>query len=148
MDAVETMAAKVKAIEVMNVPLGTSALLLVGLGLNDIAIPAIGALTKLPPIAVGPAIAIVSQLPAVKKILGSTMAGVISATAVAMAIDQQLNIRGKTATLVSRLVGKILPPTETAGLAGASAPATVGQIAPEEFMSEQERRVLATLRVK
>ena len=140
----EDIAKRVGAVELYKIPVGKAILLLAGLGISETLIPTASALTRLPPIATGPALAIVSQLPITKRFLGDTMATVIATTAVAIAVDQQLNIRGRTAALVASITGRLAP----APTAGPAAPVAMGQVAPAALMSEQERRTMATLRIR
>jgi len=154
MAIIESTAARIKRIEVAKIPLGQAALLLAGLGISDVLVGSISGITRMPGVISGPALAVISQLSVVKKLIGSTMAGVLAATAVAVGIDQQIGLREKTSALVSRIVPGRAP---LAGLksrlsaASSAAPsrpsAVLGQV-PEELLSEQERRIISTLQVR
>ena len=141
----EGIATKIKGVKVAGLPIGDAALLLAGFGINDVIVPTVTTLTKLNiPIVVGPGVALLTQLGAVKKILGPTMANALAITAIMIGVDEQIGLRAKTRSLVSSLVGRVLP-APTAG-APAQPTASLGQ-APV-FVSEQERRTAATLRIR
>lgn len=155
MAAIENIASRIKGVKVAKIPIGQAALLLAGLGISDVLVGSISGITKMPGLISGPALAILLQLGAVKKLVGSTMADVLAATAVAVGIDQQIALREKTSALVGRIVPGRAP---LAGLKSrlSSAPRVVpspktstalGQV-PEELLSEQERRIISTLQVR
>jgi len=144
--SLENITAKVKAVKVAGIPLGDAILILFGLGLNDALIPVATRLVKMPIIS-GGAIAVLSKLPVIERFLGSTMANVISATAVATGVDQQIALRARIHSLVSSLVGRAAPTAGVSALAGpskSSAPVSLGQAE----VSEPERRILEALKAR
>ena len=156
MAVIESTVARIKRIEVAKIPLGQAALLLAGLGISDVLVGSITGITRLPAMLSGPVLAIVSQLGAVKKIIGSTMADVLAATAVAVSIDQTIGLRDRTKALVGRIVPGGAPLAglrsrlagiSTSAAAAARPSASLGQL-PEELLSEQERRIISTLQVR
>jgi len=122
--SLENITAKVKAVKVAGIPLGDAILILFGLGLNDALIPVATRLVKMPIISGG----------------ASTLANVISATAVATGVDQQIALRARIHSLVTSLVGRAAPTAGVSALAGpskSSAPVSLGQAE----VSEPERRI-------
>lgn len=145
MEAIERMSARIKDIKLAGVPVGDALLILVGLGINDALVPAATRLVRAPIIS-GGLIAFLSKLPMIERFIGPTLASVISATAVATGIEDQIALRGRTHAIVSSLVGRVAPIAGIAKTAGASpspAPVSLGQV-----ISEQERRILESLKAR
>ena len=143
MNGLERVASRVKETKIFGIPIGDSLLLLIGLGVNDALIPTISRIIPVPQLSGllgGAAIGVISKLPIVERFLGSTMANVISATAVATGIDYQLGLRAKVQSLVSSIM-----PARTAGVitSGASTPQAVSL---GQAVSEQEKRILEALK--
>lgn len=150
MDAVESLAAKVDRFEVAQIPVGKAALLLTGLGLNQALVPVLAGLLKGIPLSSlisGGGLAVLARLGIVKRVIGPTMSNVLMATAIAVGVDQEVDLSGKVQALVSRIIpGAVTAgvPATTAGVEGSSTPTALGQ-APA--LTEQERRILSSLRV-
>ena len=149
MRAIESGVSRIGKIKVANVPLGQSILLLAGLGISEALVPLLTPLLKIPALS-GAALSVVVKLPVVSRLIGHTMSDVLSATSVAVGLDQTLRIRERAQGLVSSLVGRIGVRTQgaRAALSGASpAPARVSLGQDFGPVSEQERRILGTFRV-
>ena len=147
MNTLERISSRIQDVKVFNVPIGDAILLLAGLGINDALVPAISKFIPIPNLSAvigGSAIGAISKLPAVERILGPTMSNVISATAVATGLDYQIGIRDKVRNLVSSITGGKTTTVSTGGISAIeSSPAvSLGQA----DISEQERRILATMR--
>lgn len=154
MIGLQRVSEKIKKIKLAGIPVGNALLLLVGLGLNDALVPAASKILKAPILA-GAGIAFLAKIKIVEKFLGPTLADVLSATAIATGIEDQISLRGRTHALVASLVGKISPTAGISALKGtsasnsAAAPAspattTLGQV----DISEQESRILSTLKAR
>ena len=139
----ENISAKVKNTKVFGVPIGDAILLLVGLGVSDALIPIVNKVAKLPIIS-GAGLAALVKIPAVEKVLGPTMSNVLSATSIAVGTDEQFAVRGKVESLLSSVTG-VVPglapstPVHTSGIPESISTPVVNN------MSEQERRILATM---
>lgn len=147
MKAIENITGKVGDFKLMNIPLGQAMLLLAGLGLNDIMVPMLTNVLKMP-ILSGAAISVVTKLPIVENFIGPTLADVLAATAIATGIDEQIQLRSRTKNLVAGLIGKIGVPVATAGVNLGAAPRKVALGADLGMVSEPERRILATMQVR
>jgi len=150
MEAIERIAGKVGAFKVADVPVGQAALLLTGLGLSEGLLPLLTPMLKQPVLS-GAALAVIARLPIVKRILGTTISDVLMATAMAVGLDQQINIRGRMQGYVASLVGRITPTAgisaKTAGTGGAGKASPILGENNERMLTEQERRMLSALRV-
>ena len=145
MNGLESISSRVKESKIFGIPIGDSLLLLIGLGINDALIPAVSRLIPIPQVSGllgGAALGVVSKLPIVERFLGPTMANVISATAVAVGLDQQLAVRAKVQSLLSSVM-----PVKTAGIVTSEASQAVPVSLGQADVSEQERRILAGLKV-
>ena len=144
MNALENISSKIKQTKIFGIPIGDSILLLIGLGVSDSLIPAVSRIIPIPQLSgilSGAAIGAVSKVPAVERLLGPTMANVISATAVAVGVDYQIGLKAEVQSLVSSVL-----PVKTSGVitggVSSAAPVSLGQA----DVSEQERRILETLK--
>lgn len=140
----EKLVGKIKDTKFAGVPIGDALLLLVGLGINDALVPTLTRLVKFP-ILSGASIAFLSKLPMSERFLGPTMANVISATAIAVGVEDTIALKARVQAFISSITGRIAP-TAGAITSGASSntPVSLGQV----NISEQERRILETLKVK
>ena len=146
MRAIESGVSRIGKIKVANVPLGQSILLLAGLGISEALIPLLTPFLKIPALS-GGALSVVVKLPIVSRLIGPTLSDVLSATSIAVGLDQTLNIRERAKGLVSGLVGRVgLKGARATALAG-PAPARVSLGQDFGAVSEQERRILGTFRV-
>ena len=147
MNAIEKGVSKIGKIKVANVPLGQSILLLAGLGISEALVPLLTPFLKVPALS-GGALSVVVKLPIVSRLIGPTLSDVLSATSIAVGLDQTLNIRERAKGLVAGLVGRVGVKTQgvRAALAG-PAPARVSLGQDFGSVSEQERRILGTFRV-
>ena len=148
MEIIEKGLSKVGKFEVVNIPVGQAVLLLAGLGLNDIMVPALTSFLKMP-ILSGAAISVISKLPVVEKFIGPTLSDVLAATAIATGIDEQFQLRNRTKSMVSGLLSKVgVSTVATTGVNTQAAVSTRGVALGKDFgmMSEPERRILATMR--
>ena len=147
MRAIESGVSRIGKIKVANIPLGQSILLLAGLGISEALVPLLTPYLKIPVLS-GGALSVVAKLPIVSRLIGPTMSDVLSATSIAVGLDQTLRIRERAQGLVSGLVGKLGVRTKEvkAALAG---PAPERVSLGQDFgpVSEQERRILGTFRV-
>jgi len=142
--SLERITSRVKETKVLGVPIGDAMLLLIGLGVSEAIVPVLTRFVKFPIIS-GAGIGVIAKLPAIERLLGPTAANVISATALATGLDHQIALRDKIQTIVSSIVGKISPvATSGAITSGVTQPISLGQA----DVSEQERRILETLRVR
>ena len=147
MNAIEKGVSKIGKIKVANVPLGQSILLLAGLGISEALVPLLTPFLKVPALS-GGALSVVVKLPIVSRLIGPTLSDVLSATSIAVGLDQTLNIRERAKGLVAGLVGRV--GVKTAGVRAALAgPAPARVSLGQDFgsVSEQERRILGTFRV-
>lgn len=150
MDAIESLASRVEEFDVAQVPVGKSALLLTGLGLNEALVPVVSALLRGIPLSSlisGGGLAFLARLGPVKRILGPTMSNVLMATAIAVGIDNEIDMTGKVRALVSSIVPGAGAATSgvPAQTAGAESSPAVG-LGQAEALTEQERRILSSLR--
>jgi len=147
MKAIESGVSRIGKIKVANVPLGQSILLLAGLGISEALVPLLTPFLKIPALS-GGALSVIVKLPMVSRIIGPTLSDVLSATSIAVGLDQTLRIRERAQGLVSGLVGRLGVKTAGARVALASpAPARVSLGQDFGAVSEQERRILGTFRV-
>jgi len=147
MKAIESGVSRIGKIKVANVPLGQSILLLAGLGISEALVPLLTPFLKIPALS-GGALSVIVKLPMVSRIIGPTLSDVLSATSIAVGLDQTLRIRERAQSLVSGLVGRL--GVKTAGVRAALAgPAPARVSLGQDFgaVSEQERRILGTFRV-
>lgn len=147
MAAIEKGISRIGKIKVANVPVGQSILLLAGLGMSEALVPLLTPFLKIPALS-GGALSVIVKLPMVSRLIGPTLSDVLSATSIAVGLDQTLNIRERAKGLVSGLVGRL--GVKTAGARAAlSGPAPERVSLGQDFgpVSEQERRILGTFRV-
>jgi len=147
MNAIEKGVSRIGKIKVANVPLGQSILLLAGLGISEALVPLLTPFLKVPALS-GGALSVVVKLPIVSRLIGPTLSDVLSATSIAVGLDQTLNIRARAQSFVAGLVGRV--GVKTAGVKAALAgPAPARVSLGQDFgsVSEQERRILGTFRV-
>lgn len=148
MKAIESGVSRIGKIKVANIPLGQSILLLAGLGISEALIPLLTPFLKVPALS-GGALSVIVKLPMISRIIGPTLSDVLSATSIAVGLDQSLLIRERANRLVSGLVGKIGVKTAGIALRGTptSSPARVSLGQDFGPISEQERRILSTFQV-
>ena len=147
MSAIEKGVSRVGKIKVANIPLGQSILLLAGLGISEALIPLLTPFLKIPALS-GGALSVVVKLPMVSRLIGPTMSDVLSATSIAVGLDQTLQIRERAKGLVSGLVGRLgVKTAKVKGTLAGPAPARVSLGQDFGPVSEQERRILGTFRV-
>lgn len=144
MEALERLSSRIGEIKVGNVAVGQSFLLLAGLGINDALVPLLSAYLKVPALS-GAILSVIASLPAVRRIVGPTLSDVLSATAIAVGLNEQFQIRERTQSFVSGILGRLAPKTAgTSELAGTES-VSLGQ--NESLLTEQERRILATMKI-
>ncbi len=147
MNGLERIASRVKETKIFGVPVGDALLLLIGLGVNEVLVPTLGSLIRLPnlPAVTGAGIGVIAKLPVVERFLGPTMGNVLSATALATGLDHQIGVKAKVQSLISR----ILPAgTATAGAITSGVSTSQAVSLGQAEVSEQERRILETLKVR
>jgi len=114
------------------------------LGINDALVPLLSAYLKVPALS-GAILSVIASLPAVRRIVGPTLSDVLSATAIAVGLNEQFQIRERTQSFVSGILGRLAPKTAgTSELAGTES-VSLGQ--NESLLTEQERRILATMKI-
>ena len=150
----ERLVSRIKELQVAGIPVGNAILLLAGLGTSDVLVPILNRFINIPAVS-GAAISAIVQLPMIRRLIGDSAAAVLSATSMAVGLEQQLQVRARAQQLASRILGTVgLAGSPRISLSGSQETSSPSRSIPSvrlgqqvQPMSEAERRALATMAV-